>query len=198
MENLEQIDYFKIKHNKIKPEKGKILISEPFTQDPYFKRSVVLLTEHNDEGTIGFVLNKPLEISLQSLLTDFPDFEVNISVGGPVGNDTIHFIHTLGEKIPNSIEITPHLFWGGSFEILKILIESGNINNNEIRFFLGYSGWSENQLNQELKDNYWLVTQLDTPTIMTTYTSEMWQLALQKVGNEYRMWNNVPENPIMN
>ena len=93
------IDFFHIVNENV-AKKGRVLISEPFLSDHYFRRSVVYLTEHNQEGSFGFVLNKPLEISIKEIVDDFPESDFPISVGGPVANNTVHFMHTLGEMVP--------------------------------------------------------------------------------------------------
>ena len=90
--------------NKAQPLKGSLLISEPFMMDPNFKRSVLLLTEHNEEGTVGYVLNQKSSFFLNDVIPDCPDADFPIYIGGPVGADTLHFIHTCndGWRIRNS------------------------------------------------------------------------------------------------
>jgi putative transcriptional regulator len=139
------IDFFSIDNNKV-AKQGRVLISEPFLNDTYFKRSVVLLTEHSEEGSIGFVLNKPVDLSVNDVLADFPEIDTEVSIGGPVNTNTIHYIHTLGDLIPNSVKVLDNLFWGGDFEVIKEMISEGRIKGSEIRFFLGYAGWSPKQL----------------------------------------------------
>ena len=191
------LDLFKIESNNVAPAKGRLLISEPLSQDAYFKRSVVLLTEHNKEGTVGFILNKPVMVTLNDVIKDFPDFDSNISLGGPVSTDTVHYIHRLGDIIPNSVRIFNDIYWGGDFEILKQLLASGQVNKNEIRFFLGYSGWSPKQLEGELHRNAWIVTNAEAEKIMTD-TRSIWQQTLYEIGGKYKLWPNFPENPKLN
>ena len=95
-------------HNKLNPKKGRILITEPFVDDDYFGRSVILICEHNHEGTFGLVLNKYIDVNI-SELTDFPEIETKISTGGPVGNKHMYFIHTLGNQIEGSVHIIDNL-----------------------------------------------------------------------------------------
>jgi putative transcriptional regulator len=193
-----EIDFFKIEANNIAPEKGRILISEPFLNDIYFKRSIILLTEHNAEGSIGFVLNKPVNMKIDEIIIDFPAFDCNISVGGPVSTNTVHYIHTLGELIPNSVKVHENLYWGGDFDFLKELIKEGAITKNQVKFFLGYSGWSPNQLKDELEQNSWLVCNMAANKIMDNKMDEIWQQVLKSLGEKYKMWINSPENPSMN
>lgn len=191
-----EFDIFKI-HNDIEPKHGRVLISGPFLQDVYFSRSVVLLTEHNDEGTVGFVLNKPMKIEIQEVLKDFPEFDAYVSLGGPVNTNTIHFIHTLGELIPNSLEILEGLFWGGDFDEVQKLIELGGIKSEDIIFFIGYSGWTKGQLKEEINQNSWIVSELSKNEIMNNKYS-IWDYSLSKYGDKYKLWANFPENPSFN
>ena len=137
---------------KLLPSKGKLLIAEPSIIDDSFGRTVVLLTEHNENGSVGFILNKPLEYTINELV---PDLKCNSKVfnGGPVEQDNLYFIHQSPDIIPNSIEITSGIYWGGDFSALKKLINDNKIEPESIRFFLGYSGWSSKQLISEMKED---------------------------------------------
>ncbi|HBF88120.1 MAG TPA: transcriptional regulator [Bacteroidales bacterium] len=194
--NLE-FDIFKINHNNIELKQGRILVSGPFLHDIYFSRSVVILTEHNEKGTVGFVLNKPLEVSLNDLIEDFPDFNARISMGGPVNADTIHVLHKLGSLVPDSVHVIDDIFWGGDFDVIKSLISKNQVLPNEILFFLGYSGWTTNQLDKEIQEDSWLVTELSSKEIMS-FNKKIWTNTLKKLDNKYKMWENFPENPSMN
>jgi putative transcriptional regulator len=184
--------------NTLLPQKGRILISEPFLMDNYFKRSIVLITEHSGEGTVGFVLNKPVNMKVHEVITDFPKINATISLGGPVQTNTLHYVHTLGDIIPNSIKVVDNIYWGGEFEVIKKLLESGSLNNENIRFFLGYSGWQSNQLEDELNENAWVVADIRPDEIMTPMNKFFWNKTLNRLGKKYQMWANFPENPQMN
>lgn len=196
MQNINS-DFFEIKHNGVEPQKGKILISMPFLHDSFFKRSTILLIEHNREGSIGFILNKPLQFKLQDLIDIKTDTDFTIAYGGPVAQDTLHFIHSVKE-IPNSSFIKDGLFWGGNIETVKFLIEKGSINNYQIRFFLGYAGWSPLQLKNEIKENSWLVGDLSVYDILTQNSNQNWKQSLQSLGERYKLWANFPDNPNYN
>jgi putative transcriptional regulator len=193
-----EIDYFKIEANNIAPQKGRILIAEPFLNDIYFKRSIVFITEHNSEGSIGFVLNKPVNMHISEVVSDFPSFDCELSIGGPVNTNTVHYIHTLGDLIPNSVKVCDDIYWGGDFETLKQLIKDGAIDKSQIRFFLGYSGWVPKQLDEELAQNSWLVANIEPKMVMSYNMNEIWKDVLNKLGNKYKMWINSPENPSLN
>ena len=190
-------DFFKVENENMTPGQGRILISEPLLNDSYFKRSVVLLTEYSDEGAVGFVLNKPIDLPINEVIDDFPEFNATIYIGGPVAKDTIHFIHTLPDLIPNSVHVKDNIYWGGDFERIKELISGGLIQPSQIRFFLGYSGWSPNQLDEEIENNAWLISEIDSSKIMAPDQS-LWKKTLNELGEKYKIWTNCPENPSLN
>jgi putative transcriptional regulator len=144
--------------SNVLPKSGSLLLSEPFMLDPNFKRSVILLTEYNDEGTIGYILNHKSDFQLKDIIPELADASFPIYIGGPVGNYTLHFIHSCYDRMNSGIEIGEGVFWGGNFETLKLLVENNQITDDEIKFFVGYSGWGEGQLQTELEQNSWLVT----------------------------------------
>lgn len=191
------IGIFKIK-NTTPPKQGSLLISEPFSQDSFFKRSVVLLTEHNENGSLGFILNKPVKMPLTDIVNDFPDIKSTVSIGGPVNTDSIFFIHTLGNAIPNSIQVYDNIYWGGNFDILQLLIKSGAVKNHQVRFFIGYSGWRPQQLNNELERNFWIVSNKKPNNIMVENDEKVWRESLGLLGDKYRIWTNFPDNPMHN
>ena len=180
-------------------EKGQLLIAEPsIIGDLSFNRSVILLADHNHEGSVGFILNKPLEYTINDLI---PDIEASFKIynGGPVEQDNLYFIHTIPNLITESIEISNGIFWGGDFELTKSLINEGKINREDIRFFLGYTGWSANQLEDELKENSWIMTTNNyNSSILEKSSSQFWKEKIIELGGEYLIWSNAPENPILN
>lgn len=184
---------------------GKILVAEPFMEDPHFKRSVVLLCEHNELGSLGFILNKELEsISMQELLADFPQFEddlegnysSNVQFGGPVQTNTIHYIHDKGDILEESIPIGHGLFWGGNFDKLKFLISNKLIGQNHIRFYVGYAGWSEGQLAAEVEEGSWIVSDMDANYAfwsMRKQGDDLWAKALSNMGDLYSVIAQIPD-----
>ncbi|NEU09392.1 YqgE/AlgH family protein [Flavihumibacter sp. R14] len=179
-------------------QSGSLLVSEPFMLDPNFKRSVVLLTEHSDSGSIGFVLNQRSDLLLSDVIPDCWDGNFPIFVGGPVGNDTLHFIHRCYDKLLSGIEVKDGVYWGGDFETLKILINSNSIHPQEIRFFIGYSGWGEEQLDTELEQNSWLITNNYTTEALFTDGDNLWKEIVISLGPKYAHIANFPENPMWN
>ena len=196
MRNLE--DILTIKTNNIEPGRGKILISEPFLLDYYFKRSVILLAEHNEEGSFGVIMNKPLDVKFNEVIKDFPEFNCQIYLGGPVENDSLFFIHTLGDKIESSMEIIDGIYWGGEMEAIKEMIVTKTLNPEHIRFYIGYSGWSPEQLDGELIKNSWVVSRVKKDYLLNTKPDLLWKSALEKLGGDYTLWPTFPDDPMNN
>lgn len=182
-----------------KPQKGHLLIAEPsIIGDLSFNRAVILLADHNPFGSVGFILNKPLNFNLKDLI-EGTNSEIRVYNGGPVEQDNLYFIHTSPDLIPGSIEISDGIFWGGDFEIVISLINDGILSCENIKFFLGYSGWDENQLDNELKSNAWLVTQNTYQNaIITKKSQSFWRDKMLEFGGDYSIWSNAPENPNYN
>jgi putative transcriptional regulator len=182
-----------------KIEKGHLLIAEPFISgDLSFNRSVILLADHNDNGSIGFIINKPLKYTLHDLI---PDIDANFRIynGGPVERDNLYFIHNIPNLIPNSIEISNGIYWGGEYETAKVLINKGKIAKNNIRFFLGYTGWEEKQLESEMEENSWIITKNSYENkIIGKSTLDFWKKQIMELGGNYQIWSNSPENPTLN
>ena len=136
-----------------KLKKGHLLIAEPsIIGDISFNRSVILLADHNKNGSVGFIINKPLKYTINDLI---PEIRASFKIynGGPVEQDNLYFIHNIPDLIPNSIEISNGIYWGGEYETTKKLINNGKITKNNIRFFLGYTGWEEDQLETEMEED---------------------------------------------
>ncbi|OQA99948.1 MAG: hypothetical protein BWY22_00132 [Bacteroidetes bacterium ADurb.Bin217] len=192
------LDIFNITHNEVEPAVGKVLLSVPFINDTYFSRAVVLLTLHDSEGSVGYILNKRIPLLLHELVDDIPKGRFTVGIGGPVANDTLQMLHSLGHMIPDSMQIMPGLFWGGNFDAVRSLIKKKLIQPNEIRFFMGYSGWGQQQLNDEIKANSWVVTDISTNTILTHSEEKLWNTTLMHMGNKYKAWADFPRDPSLN
>lgn len=182
-----------------KLKKGQLLIAEPsIIGDLSFNRSVILLADHNSEGSVGFIINKPLKYTINDLVPEI-DAKFKIYNGGPVEQDNLYFIHNIPELIPNSIEISNGIYWGGDFESTKDLINSGKIEKDNIRFFLGYTGWEANQLEDEMSANSWIITKNSYENkIIGKSTTNFWKEKILELGGDYLIWSNAPENPILN
>lgn len=192
------LNIFKGVRPKFHPEKGRILIAEPFLQGPYFARSLILLTEYSEEGAVGFVLNKATDVYPDEVIDDLFNFNGELFIGGPVSSNSLHFLHTLGDQIPGAMKITNTIYWGGDFEQIKKLINEGKADNKSVRFFAGYSGWTAGQLESEIAEDSWIVTNLNDHQIMTGDVESIWKESLKGVGNLYKTWSNFPSDPTFN
>ena len=181
----------------LKIKKGQLLISEPSLSDLSFFKSVVLITHHTNDESIGLVLNHPTKINLSEILNDIPLSDFPVYIGGPVEKNSIQFIHTLGKLIPNAQEISNGLYWAGDFDKVLELISENKISKNQIRFFAGYSGWGEGQLNNEVRENGWLIHKFDHNICMKYSTETLWS-DLIKTKKKYAIWANMPKDPSLN
>ena len=179
---------------------GTILLSEPFMWDENFKRSVILICRHHSvEGTSGVILNKPVKLKLEDLLESFPKgFEGRLCLGGPVGTDIIQMLHTVGDKISGSQKVCDGVYWGGDFNQLKKLIRQGEITNQHIRFYIGYSGWDAKQLQDELKENSWIIASSRHDYIFDDEPDFLWRKIMNDMGGLYQTMASYPENPNLN
>ena len=185
--------------NQSKPKKGSLLLSEPFMLDPNFKRSVVLLTEHTNEGSVGYVLNHKSNMLLKDLLPECDNADNIVFIGGPVANNTLHFIHRCYNRMNSGSEIGDGIYWGGNFETLKILLKNNDIRPDEVKFFVGYSGWGSEQLKSEMAENSWLVTnKYNAGLTFVENEDNLWKEVIIGLGPKYAHIANFPENPLWN
>tara|TARA_B100000427_G_C15380267_1_gene538576 strand:- start:112 stop:687 length:576 start_codon:yes stop_codon:yes gene_type:complete len=179
--------------------KGCLLLADPsIINDPYFNRSIVLITEKNQDEIVGFIINKPLKFNFNDLFKGLgKDF--TIYNGGPVNKDNLYYIHNTPDLIRNSLKISKNLFWGGDFSDIKNLIKEKILGINNIRFFSGYSGWTLSQLNNEIKEKSWVITNNRfKDQILESNSNEFWKNEIKKLGDEYILWSNAPDNPNLN
>lgn len=187
--------------NKNKPGVGSLLISEPFMLDPNFQRSVILITQHDEEGTIGYVLNQPTSLCLSDVMHDFSAGDpFPLYFGGPVAQDSIHFIHKHALLIEDAEIIGDKgLYWGGNFDALKDLIEMGLVKHEEIKFLIGYSGWSPGQLEEEIHSNAWMIcNQYPPELVLEHHADHLWKEALVVMGPKFAHVAHFPQNPQWN
>jgi len=185
--------------NNLEPNKGRILLSDPFMDEEFFRRSVVLLCDFNEEGSFGFILNNFLPLNLRELGPNFPDIVAQLTIGGPIDNDNLYFIHTLGDKINEAILILDGIYLGGNFEQLTQLIQEDNSILNQVRFFIGYSGWSKAQLEDEISEHNWVVINL--PSLNELFVDKhkhTWNSYMERLGGKYKIFARSPINPSNN
>ncbi|MEE2931736.1 MAG: YqgE/AlgH family protein [Bacteroidota bacterium] len=182
----------------MKLKEGILLIAKPQMTDPQFFKTVILLIHHNNKESIGLVLNQDTDLQLIDLIELKSKQKFPVYIGGPVQKNTLHYIHTKGEKIKNAKHIKENIYWGGDFNQVKNLIEENKITPNEIRFFAGYSGWTNEQLKNEIIEGSWITKDANTKLCMQYYkTHDVWRKHIKNI-NKYAIWSNMPNNPNLN
>lgn len=182
--------------NNASPEPGSILISEPFLHDDYFSRAVILLCDHHEDGSFGFVLNKYVTNQLSDFVEEFPKIRTKISIGGPVDTSNLFYVHDLGEEIPNSIPSSKGLYIGGDFKAMTKLLREDPDKAEHIRFFIGYSGWDKNQLKEELKQKSWIVVNnIPAEKILLNQDEDIWKSIMEELGGKFEVMSKFPLNP---
>ena len=178
---------------------GDILISTPdVLGDYYFNRSIIMLTEVNAEEVVGFIINKELEYTLSDLEDKVKNKGIKVFSGGPVNQDNLYFIHKHPELINSSVKFYNNLYWGGDFKECIGLINNMKINNSSIKFFTGYTGWTYNQLIEEINSGSWVVSKNKTSDLFAKYTAKMWGENMKKMQGNFKIWSNAPDDPQKN
>jgi putative transcriptional regulator len=177
---------------------GQILIAHPLLYDGFFNRSVVYLTNHGEDGALGFCLNFKTQFVLRDVRPQVVNGNFPIFEGGPVAKNQLFFLHTLGHELPDSIHVSSNIFFGGNFDDLLDLIEHGKVKSDEVRFFAGYSGWSELQLEGEIEHRHWLINTPSDSTFFTDQPEELWGMQLSEVKSSYSIFADFGSDPSMN
>lgn len=179
--------------------KGKVLISEPFLQDPHFERSVIYLVEHNAEGSLGFVLNNKIASDMNKQLKGELGIKNDLYKGGPVELNTLHFLHQ-NDAIQDAVEIQKGIFWGGHIEQAIQTIEILPQSQSAYKFFLGYSGWAAGQLQEEVKENTWIISDIHSAFIFgeALESQKFWSKMMKKQGTDWQLLSNAPKHYFLN
>ena len=194
-------DIFDIKQPQRDPQSGDLLVVEPFLSEVHFSRAVILLIDHNDtEGTVGLVLNHRSTLSLNSVLRNAScPSNIPLHIGGPVEHGRLLYLHTLGDRFRESVQLENGLYIGGNFNDVLEYLNSEEYDEQCIKFFAGYSGWTAGQLKKEIKEKTWVVTSLTHRTAaMTAQDDTYWQEIVKSLGEEYRSWLLCPQKPHFN
>ena len=180
------------------PGSGMLLIAEPFLKDPNFVRTVVLMCDHSQQGSFGFVVNKSADLTVGDLIPDYAGMDLPVFDGGPVQKDTLHFIHQEPEMIPDGTALGNGIYWGGTFTDVIELLRAKQLCPKKIRFFLGYAGWEEGQLDQEMKARSWLVTPAHKEIVFHQQPDQIWKSSVRQLGDAYQILANSPADPSLN
>ncbi len=181
------------------PTQGSLLIAEPFITDPIFERSVIMLCEHHEEGSMGLILNNKSHFFLSDIFTSINKTSFPLYIGGPVEETGLFFLHRSYNKILSGIHVYDDIYWGGDFDYVLELINDGILSPDEIKFFLGYAGWSPRQLTTELETNSWAVhNSYDTSLAFIHDGEYLWKQSLISLGPKYAHVANFPKTPFLN
>ena len=181
------------------PAEGILLIAEPFLKDPSFMRSVVLICKHNiEEGTFGFAIHRKLNTTLDEIIDGMEHFKLPVYLGGPVHADTLHYIHQYPELFLDAVKIAEDVYWGGNFDLVRKYIKDGTVEADKIKFFLGYSGWSNGQLEEEMNQESWITLPGNKELIFDIPSFNIWQRGLTELGGKYKMMVHFPTDPQLN
>lgn len=174
-----------------------VLAAVPILRDPNFYRTVVLICDHNEEGTFGLVLNRETDMEPDQILEELGKPGDTIRIGGPVQPNTLHYLHELGGPIKESIPLVDGLWWGGDFDSLKQEM-AGRTSEGDIRYFLGYSGWGEGQLEAEITEGSWAVARMQADWLFRTDSAELWRTVMLSLGGDWALMANYPDDPRLN
>lgn len=178
---------------------GLFLIAEPAMPDPNFKRSVILICDHSDEGTVGLVVNKPTGLHLANVMTEPITLESPLFIGGPVQPDTLGFLHTYPDDVEMCLPLIDDIAFGGSFYDVAARIEEGTLDASRFRFFSGYAGWDKGQLADEIADGNWILAPATRSQVFDYPADRLWRDLLLTWGHEeLALWANFPDDPQMN
>ena len=191
---------FQVESNKELPRQGGLLISAPFLRDWHFARSVVLVVDHNEEGSMGLVLNKNFNhlMTLNELVPALAALPpIPLYKGGPIGKETLFYLHTLSD-LKDALPLGNGLYLNGDFDQMQQYILSGAPIQGVVRFFMGYAGWQKGQLMQEIEANTWIVNNESEVDLLNMYLRDLWRETLSDMGGKYAIWSRYPKYPIMN
>ena len=179
---------------------GNVLISIPLSGNFYFDRTVILLVEHNEKGSFGIMLNKSLPLTLRDIFKNNRKKHESLPLfnGGPVEINNLFALHTYGDLIKGSSLITNELYFGGQPSDLLQSIKNDTLDENLIRFYLGYAGWVEGQLEVELNKKLWVVGKFQEKLLFHNDDEKCWEMAVESLGKNYKSWFNIVREPFLN
>jgi putative transcriptional regulator len=177
---------------------GTLLVAAPILEDPNFRRTVILLCEHGEQGSFGLVLNRPLTLRPGEVFDTLSSVPHAIAYGGPVQPETMHFLHRLGDRLPDSIGVVDDVRWGGDFERLQALLESNPALAGRTRFFMGYAGWGGGQLEEEVAEGAWFMAPGSLGEVFASEPETLWRRVLVRLGGRFALLVNYPDDPRLN
>lgn len=180
-------------------KKGTFAIATPDIESGMFFRSVVLICEHNTNGSFGIVINKNLDLELPEDVIEMDQLanpKVGFRAGGPVQTNQMMLLHRADGMGENTLEICNGVFLGGDLQFLQEVVTDQE--GPEILLCFGYAGWGGGQLEREYLDGNWLLLQADPQTIFHTDVDKIWQKLLRGMGGKYATLSMIPEDLSLN
>ena len=167
--------------------KNHLLISVPHMNDDIFGRSVIYICEHNIEGAMGLIINKPMEnISFKdqkdighSISDNFENLKINLYFGGPILVEKTIALHTNELKIESAIALNNNISISSGEKIIRYIEKNINLN---YKIFSGHSGWSPGQLEREIENGDWLLQSLKTDLLFNLTAEKIWGNAIESLG----------------
>ncbi|MCL2131360.1 MAG: YqgE/AlgH family protein [Lentimicrobiaceae bacterium] len=179
-------------------QSGKLLVAVPLKGDFFFDRSVILLVEHNEKGSFGITLNKDLPLTLKNIFPDTQNEHIPVWWGGPVDVNMLFFLHSYGDLLKGSIPVTDTIHYGASAADLLHSIKKEILDENLIRFYLGYAGWTDGQLEEEINQKLWVVADWDEKKFFDPNNKLCWNSVVESLGSDFSSWLDTPEEPYLN
>ncbi len=176
---------------------GVLLVAEPALLDPNFRRTAILLCDHNDGGSFGLVVNRPTELHLSEVLVEPVGIDSRLYLGGPVQPDTLHVLHGYAAAVPDAIPLFADVGWGGRFDDVAEGLREGSFEEERVRFFAGYAGWGGGQLEAEIEEGSWIVLEA-VPELVFAAPGALWRGIMRGLGGEYALLSNYPDDPRSN
>ncbi|MBD5209941.1 MAG: YqgE/AlgH family protein [Bacteroidales bacterium] len=192
---------FNIDISTMSPREGSLLVAEPFLSDEHFNHAVISLIDYSPEGSsMGIVMNRTSGYTLGQLVEGFADdVDIPVYFGGPMSRNRMFYIHRLGDLFNGAVEIMPGLWIGGDYNQVLQYVRDGYPSDDLIRFFIGYSGWDAGQLESEVREHVWAVTNPLSPEQMLRDSDDTyWHKVVRQMGSQYRGWQMQPMFPAAN
>ena len=178
--------------------KGKLLISTPgLLTDMIFYKSIILIVDQTDEGITGFILNRRSDLFMFKEIETSKKIKIDLYYGGPVSTD--HFFLLKSEKeYPEISNIYDDIYWGNNIKFLFNLVEKNKVNINDFTLFQGYSGWSLEQLEDEIENNSWILNEAREIDLFSLKENKSWNSLIKNLGDKYILWSNSPDDITLN
>jgi len=165
---------------------GSLIAASPDLLDPNFMHAVVLMVAHEEQAGMGFVINRAAGVTVDVLLPEHPVLSLQrfpVHQGGPVGRDTLQFLHRVPRRIPGGVEVAGGLYLGGEIDALAShLAARGQAALREVKLLVGYAGWGEGQLDQELEGGSWLPAPFRAEWVFAEDPGPVWRQVLRSLG----------------